>query len=637
MKGIALGRVPDGIKDIEEAFKRLGEAFGNPSKVMSFNLKAMEDLGTLPPERMPGGQLNFAKRIEWFLKLEVILEKILDLSKRSSKLAHEAFSSSTYRKLWAIFPTSIIDKLVKVPGEDADRMEGILQKIAKLREHCQVMDDECGNTAAATAAVKKNDNPMKVTVELFFNPPETYDECRVCVHLAATGHNHPGLFDNHLSNYVTGCPKFIQATTEHRKVLASQIKLCKQCFHPDVIFTREHLSKCPFSKKKNSYSCRNQNCKEHMWICLPHKQENRQAMDKFKRDLQRQGHTLAFTGKIPIMSSHTAPQLLNRAVRRIKRVEKKQGAEIVPVPEGQPIFLFHPTQGKTEPVNTFYDTGCSHAVFQDGIPGNQLRGQIVNKGPFTIGGVGGLETTAMDEWVVSVLRTDGKKQLIQGLTVPRITSDFPHTNLETAIREVKDDDLNNAALQNCRAPLIAGGSVHMLLGIKYVSIFPKEVHTLPSGLTIYESRLASHGGQFNSCIGGPHSSFTALAGDVGGTAQLLALFVDGLQTFRQWGPPKIETISMTETEIALAKQYNAEEGEMAELAEYLEEEFALDSDSEEDSPSTCCLHCPGQASALVSSDERVKEFRKQQDMHDSGLEVLYRFPRCREVEFEGRV
>ena len=69
---------------------------------------------------------------------------------------------------------------------------------------------------------------------------------------------------------------------------------------------------------------------------------------------------------------------------------------------------------------------------------------------------------------------------------------------------------------------------------------------------------------------------------------------------------------------------------MAELAEYLEEEFALDRDSEEDSPSTCCLHCPGQASALVSSDERVKEFRKHQDMHDSGLEVLYRCPRCRD-------
>ena len=91
----------------------------------------------------------------------------------------------------------------------------------------------------------------------------------------------------------------------------------------------------------------------HMWICLPHKQENRQAMDKFKRDLMRQGQNLAFTSDIPIQSVQSSSQMLNKAVRKIKRVEKKKGAEIVPVPDGQPIFLFHPTQGKTEPVNTF--------------------------------------------------------------------------------------------------------------------------------------------------------------------------------------------------------------------------------------------------------------------------------------------
>ena len=273
LKGTALGRVPDGVKDIEEAFKRLSEAFGNPSKVMNFNLTDLEELGTLPPERLPNGQLNFAKKIEWLLKLEVILGKILDLSQRSSKLAHEAFSSSTYRKLWARFPTTVLDKLVKIPGEDAERLKGILQKIVTMREHAQVMDDECGNTAVAAA--KKSDPPLKVTAEIFFRPAQRYEECRVCVHLSATNENHPDLFDRHLSNYATGCPKFIQATTELRLTLATKIKLCRQCFHPDVIYTRDHLATCPFSKKRNNYSCQNKNCKDHMWICqeecfLPH-------------------------------------------------------------------------------------------------------------------------------------------------------------------------------------------------------------------------------------------------------------------------------------------------------------------------------------------------------------------------------
>ena len=111
LKGQALGRVPDGVIDISEAFRRLNEAFGNPSKVMGFNIKALEDLGMLPPEKGTNGQYNYGNQIEWYLKLEVILSKILELSKRSSKLAHEAFSSATYRKLWARFPTSHIQKV----------------------------------------------------------------------------------------------------------------------------------------------------------------------------------------------------------------------------------------------------------------------------------------------------------------------------------------------------------------------------------------------------------------------------------------------------------------------------------------------------------------------------------------------
>ena len=631
LKGAALGRVPEGLKDIGEAFKRLDDAFGNPNKVMNHNLKALEELGTLPPDRLPTGQPNFTKKIEWFLKLEVILGKIISLSERSSQLAHEAFSSSTYRKLWARFPINMVDKLIKVPGQDGERMQGILNKIVTLREQTQRLDDECG--ALTGAAVKKNDALPKVTAEIFFKTAQRYDECRVCIHLEGSGQNYPGLFENHLSNYATGCPKFIESSTELRKSLAMKIKLCRQCFHPDVVFTRDHLASCPFSKKKNSYSCLNRNCKEHMWICLPHKAENREAMDRFRRDLHRKGFSLALTSSMSSMPSQQGTQMLNKAVRKIRRVEKKKGAEVVPVPEGEPMFLFHPTKGKTEAVNTFYDSGCSHAVFKQGIPGDQLRGQVVNKGPFQIGGVGGLVTTAYDEWVVSVERVDGKKQLIQGLTVPKITSDFPHTNLEAAIRDIKTDDPDNAALQNCRAPTVAGGTVHMLLGIKYISIFPKEIHTLPCGLTIYESRLASHGGLFNSCIGGPHTSFTALAGEIGGTARLIAHFVEGLQEFRQMGAPKLEYISLREEDVAMAIGYNAKEDSEGEIREYYEE-VQETSISETEDLHSCCDHCPtgGQVHVQlqVASDERVKEFKKHQEIHESGLEVLYRCPKCRD-------
>ena len=122
LKGAALERVPDGVKDIEEAFNRLNEAFGNPSKVMAYQLKGLDDIGMMPADKQANGQLSYTRRIEWLLRLEVILGKILELSQRSSKLAHEAFGSSTYRKLWSRFPTTVLDKLVKIQEEDAGHL-----------------------------------------------------------------------------------------------------------------------------------------------------------------------------------------------------------------------------------------------------------------------------------------------------------------------------------------------------------------------------------------------------------------------------------------------------------------------------------------------------------------------------------
>ena len=641
LKGVALGRVPEGVKEIEEAFSRLNEAFGNPSKVMNFNLKALEDLGIMPSEKLSNGLLNYSRKIEWLLKLEVILGKILELSKRSSKLAHEAFSSSTYRKLWARFPTQVLDKLVKIQGEDGDRLGGILAKLKEMREHAQIMDDECGNAAAA--AKKKGDftPPIKVTAELFFKSPQKFEECRICVHLSATKKNHQNLFENHLSNYATGCPKFVEATMEMRRSLVDKIKICPQCFHPDVVFSQGHLKECLFSEpmKKNAYSCTK--CKTHMWICLVHRQDNSKHMDKFRYDLQRRGQNLGFTSYDHQQAFQSDPHAFNSAFRKIRRTEKKKTGEIVPVPDGEPLFLFHGAKGRTRAVNVFYDSGCSHAVFQSGVPGTELKGQLVAKGPFSIGGVGGITTTAEDEWVVLMPRSDGRKQLVQGLTVPKITSEFPLISLDAAVQALKDDDISNEILQKCRVPPLAGGSVDVLMGNKYNSIFPEPVHCLPNGLTIYKSRLASYQGRYDCCIGGPHSSFKVLANLAGGPAQLLINFVDGLRAYRQGGLPKITSLCLTSEEEMQATYFNTEEGDMEELREFGESlvEFGESMIQEEmEDMITCCSHCTDMChvttvsskDAKVSSDDRIRDFKKMQQIHDSGLEIEYRCPACRE-------
>ena len=73
---------------------------------------------------------------------------------------------------------------------------------------------------------------------------------------------------------------------------------------------------------------------------------------------------------------------------------------------------------------------------------------------------------------------DGRKQLVQGLTVDRVTADFPMINTTEAVNDVKSDAPGNKVIQACRLPPSVGGSVDILLGIMYSSIFPVTVHCL---------------------------------------------------------------------------------------------------------------------------------------------------------------
>ena len=119
---------------------------------------------------------------------------------------------------------------------------------------------------------------------------------------------------------------------------------------------------------------------------------------------------------------------------------------------------------------------------------------------------------------------------------------------------------------------------------------------------------------------------------MGGTAQLLTYFMEGLQTNRQWGPPRISYITMSDEEMCLVRQFNCQDGETREFAElesieYLENEFT---EEEVEVDYTCCSHCQegGIANVQVAGDERIREFMRFQGIHESGLEVEYRCRKC---------
>ena len=116
---------------------------------------------------------------------------------------------------------------------------------------------------------------------------------------------------------------------------------------------------------------------------------------------------------------------------------------------------------------------------------------------------------------------------------------------------------------------MVGGEPDILLGILYESCHPVVVHTLPSGLFIAKLKLASPGNQYNGCIGGPHKSFASLVDKCGDTVRLLACFVEGLEDFKKFGPPKIEGPMMTLQDLEFAEEMN--KAELEEIVGHLPE------------------------------------------------------------------
>ena len=85
-----------------------------------------------------------------------------------------------------------------------------------------------------------------------------------------------------------------------------------------------------------------------------------------------------------------------------KATKVAKGSEVIDFPEGEPLFLFGSAVGKTRPINVFYDKGCSHVVFSDGVPQHELVSVMTKKGPLAITGVGDTKVKVKDEWAVGM-------------------------------------------------------------------------------------------------------------------------------------------------------------------------------------------------------------------------------------------
>jgi hypothetical protein len=155
-------------------------------------------------------------------------------------------------------------------------------------------------------------------------------------------------------------------------------------------------------------------------------------------------------------------------------------------------------------VLTFYDSGANQNIVQAKLARDAGFLQLSSK-PVTIGVAGGGEIVTKHGQYMAILGPclDGKSYSLDCQAVSQITRHFPTVRLSAIIEEAKTvmPSVTSFPFE------IGGDEVKLLVGIRQTELAPRLILTLPSGVSVFESKVTDIFGS-NICFGGPHQIFT---------------------------------------------------------------------------------------------------------------------------------
>ena len=336
--------------------------------------------------------------------------------------------------------------------------------------------------------------------------------------------------------------------------------------------------------------------------------------------------------------------------------------------------MFCKIKGKQNDVQAFIDNGCNCAILRDGIPQEEFRSCLLQEGPIRIDVATGVKVEAQDEWATLLPLNDGSFQPVRSLSVAKVTSDMPTLRLKPLLNKIKSEnrgDIKSKMLQNLQVPARLGGEIDAIIGIQYKSIYPEEIFTLPSGLTIYKSKFLPAKDDELACICGPLGALEGLTNTIS-MSSCVRYLSNLISNYSSGFIPKIEFFPSSKQEmdrcldrftdkaISGMKQYleedNLDNEELSvdaetdnesgcyedscnegDVGEDGEAELELDNKAEDDVADETgtetkldihCIHCEeiDAPNCNATAQTELKKFLKQQEV---GLDSTFKCIRCR--------
>ena len=185
-------------------------------RVVMHRVDKLFNVGPWPPD---GSKDCYIKQVRWVVKIQSLLQEIIDLANTKEELAAIIYNREKLSQILKLFPVFMVDKLVKIPGFKEDTFKQIITKLDEFKLSAQNRELIYGSGNSSNSKDKphhshSNQSGVQSGGHVTFQKPQTYMDCRICKVLQKQGASN--LFEKHISDYATGCPKFASMGNDQR-------------------------------------------------------------------------------------------------------------------------------------------------------------------------------------------------------------------------------------------------------------------------------------------------------------------------------------------------------------------------------------------------------------------------------------
>ena len=309
--------------------------------------------------------------------------------------------------------------------------------------------------------------------------------------------------------HVYYCPKFQEAGMDDRLQIAKAQGACRRCLRSDSALDLKER-RAWFARHEpdcqTEWTCSyewtcgkaSKPAQLHMVLCKRHARFNKEKEADFVKTLDRSQVT---NNPRFFFSNFTFAPVSDMA-------EGKED-EVIPSSPEQAIYMLQTTYNDAgDDLLMFYDSGCSVAAISQRAA-RALQSKNIVPGPVDLNVAGGQvvrNSGGVDEFGLELFDQKGTVQM-RGLVMDTVTNPFARYRLVEAFEELSEQFGQGEGVALPQVPdEIGGKKVDVMVGIKYLSYFPELVFSLPSGLSIFESKFRTMCGR-RGVLGGPHSSW----------------------------------------------------------------------------------------------------------------------------------